>query len=158
MDFKFFTLETLVIQTIILFIILWVLNKYLFKPYLKYLDDFEEKQKKIENDYKNIDNLLAEAEKQKEEIINEARQTSKEIVSNAENLAKKKKEEILMKAEEDSKAIIESWKAEVEKEKLHMLDQVKDKLTGLVLKFNEKLFSSEKVNKDFVEKELSQIK
>jgi hypothetical protein len=39
-----------------------------------------------------------------------------------------------------------------------MLDQVKDKLTWLVLKFNEKLFSSEKVNKDFVEKELSQIK
>jgi F0F1-type ATP synthase membrane subunit b/b' len=91
-------------------------------------------------------------------LISEARATSKEIVSNAEELAKKKKEEILAWAENDSKAIIESGKAEVEKEKLHMLDQVKEKLTWLVLKFNEKLFSSEKVNKDFVEKELSQIK
>jgi F0F1-type ATP synthase membrane subunit b/b' len=41
MDLKFFTVETLVIQTIILFIVLWVLNKYLFKPYLQYLDEFE---------------------------------------------------------------------------------------------------------------------
>jgi F-type H+-transporting ATPase subunit b len=108
MDLTFFTVETLVLQTIILGIILWVLHNFLFKPYLKYLDEFEEKQKKIEDDYKNIDNLLLEAEEKKQAIISEARTTSKEIVANAEELAKKKKEEILASAENDAKAIIES--------------------------------------------------
>ncbi len=155
---EFFNPATLIMQSIILLIILWVLHRYLFKPYLKYLDDFEEKQKIIEDNYKDADKILAKAEKKKQELIEQARATSKEIVSNAEELAKNKKEEILSSAENDAKAIIESWKAEVEKEKLHMLEQVKGKIVGLVLKLNEKLFSSEKVNKDFVEKELSQIK
>jgi vacuolar-type H+-ATPase subunit H len=42
-----------------------------------------------------MDNLLLEAEEKKNALISEARATSKEIVSNAEELAKKKKEEIL---------------------------------------------------------------
>jgi hypothetical protein len=39
-----------------------------------------------------------------------------------------------------------------------MLNWVKSKLTGLILKFNKKLFWEEKLNKDFVEKELASIK
>jgi hypothetical protein len=39
-----------------------------------------------------------------------------------------------------------------------MLTGVKSKLTDLVLKFNKKLFWEEKLNKDFVEKQLANIK
>jgi hypothetical protein len=39
-----------------------------------------------------------------------------------------------------------------------MLNGVKSKLTDLILKFNKKLFGEEKLNKDFVEKELANIK
>jgi len=39
-----------------------------------------------------------------------------------------------------------------------MLNGVKTKLTWLILKFNRKLFWEEKLNKEFVEKELSSIK
>jgi hypothetical protein len=39
-----------------------------------------------------------------------------------------------------------------------MLNGVKTKLAGLILKFNKKLFWEEKLNKEFVEKELSSIK
>jgi len=158
MDLKFITVETFIVQFIILLFVLWVLNKYLFKPYLAYLDKWEDRQKKLEEDYKNIDKLIKEAEDKKETILSEARQKSDNILSDAEELAKQKKESIIEKAEQEAKTIIESGKNEIEKEKLSMLNWVKSKLTGLILKFNKKLFWEEKLNKDFVEKQLAQIK
>jgi F-type H+-transporting ATPase subunit b len=121
-NFQFFTLETLVVQTIILFVIFWVLNKFLFKPYLSYLDKWEDKQKKLENDYNNIDKLILEAEQKREDILKDAREKASILINDAENLAKSKKESILLKAEDESKAIIKSGKSEIEKEKLSMLD------------------------------------
>jgi F-type H+-transporting ATPase subunit b len=140
MDLKFITVETFVIQFIILLIVLWVLNKFLFKPYLAYLDKWEDNQKKLEDDYNNIDNLISEANKKKENILEDARKQADVLITDAESLAKIKKESMLTKAELEAKAIIESGKNEVEKEKLSMLNGVKSKLTSLVLKFNKKLF------------------
>jgi len=157
-NYEFFTLETLIIQAFILVVIFWVLNKFLFKPYLTYLDKWEDNQKKLEEDYNNIDKLIVNANKQKEDILDEARDRADAIIVDAESLAKMKKESILEKADNEAKSIIESWKNEIEKEKLSMLNGVKSKLTGLVLKFNKKLFWEEKLNKDFVEKELASIK
>ena len=158
MDLKFITVETFVIQFVILLIVLWVLNKFLFKPYLAYLDTWEDKQKKLEQDYNNIDKLIANANEQKEEILGEARNKADSMIKDAEELAKSKRSTILEKADTEAKAIIESGKNEIEKEKLSMLNGVKSKLTGLILKFNKKLFWEEKLNKDFVEKELASIK
>jgi hypothetical protein len=39
-----------------------------------------------------------------------------------------------------------------------MLNSVKSKLIGLILKFNSKLFWEEKISKDYLEKELGNIK
>ena len=158
MDLKFITVETFVIQFVILLIVLWVLNKFLFKPYLAYLDTWEDKQKKLEQDYNNIDKLIANANEQKEGILGEARNKADSMIKDAEELAKSKRSTILEKADTEAKAIIESGKNEIEKEKLSMLNGVKSKLTGLILKFNKKLFWEEKLNKDFVEKELASIK
>lgn len=72
-DLKFVTLQTFIIQFVLLVLVLIVLNKFLFKPYLKYLDEWEEKQKKLEEDYKNIDKLVKDAESQKELILADAR-------------------------------------------------------------------------------------
>ncbi len=158
MDLKFVTIETFIIQLILLVIILWVLNKFLFKPYLSYLDKWEERQEKLEKDYKNIDKLVKDAEKEKEEILKDARNKSNTIISEAENLAKSKKESILLNAENESKSIIESAKKEIEKEKLSMLSQVKTSLTDLILKFNRKLFDKQELNRDFIEQQISHIK
>ena len=158
MDLKFITVETFMLQFVILLIVLWVLNKFLFKPYLAYLDTWEDKQKKLEDDYNNIDKLIANANVQKEEILWEARNKANSMIKDAEDLAKTKKISILEKADLEAKSIVESGKNEIEKEKLSMLNWVKSQLTTLILKFNKKLFGEEKLNKDFVEKELSNIK
>lgn len=156
-DFQFFTLETLVIQLIILSTILWVLNKFIFKPYLKYLDEETEKREKLENDYNNIEKLNKQALENKENILTEARKDWEEIRKNSQELAKKEAQTIREKAEDEAKNIKTSALAEIGKEKESMLSDVKSKSIDLILKFNAKLFDKEKVNKDFIEKELSSL-
>ena len=136
----FVSMDTFIVQFIILLLIIWVLNKFIFVPYLEYLDKWEDKQKKLEEDYKNIDALIAEAKAEKESILEKARKESDEMITDAESIAKNKRNSLIEKAEEDAKAIIKSGKAEIEKEKLSMLADVKSNIIDLVLRFNKKLF------------------
>ena len=154
----FVSMDTFIIQFIILLLIIWVLRKFIFIPYLKYLDKWEEKQKQLEEDYKNIDALIAKAESDKDSILKKARKKSDEIISEAEKIAKNKRNSLLEKAEEEAKWIIDSGRAEIEKEKLSMLADVKSNIVDLVLRFNKKLFWSEKISSEFVEKEIELMK
>ena len=154
----FVSVDTFIIQFIILLLIIWVLRKFIFIPYLKYLDKWEDKQKKLEEDYKNIDALIADANNEKESILKKARKQSDEMISEAEKIAKNKRNTLLEKAENEAKWIINSGRAEIEKEKLSMLSDVKSNIVDLVLRFNKKLFWSEKVSSEFVEKEIELMK
>jgi F-type H+-transporting ATPase subunit b len=118
-------LDALVYQTIILIVILYVLNKFLFQPYLQYLDEYSKKQKKIEEDYKNIDKLVADAESEKKSILEEARKTGDTIISEAESIAAKKKSAIMDKADKEASDLLDASKADIEKERQSMLSQVK---------------------------------
>lgn len=158
MDLKFVTVETFVIQFIILLIVIWVLNKFLFKPYLSYLDEWDLKQKKLEKDFKNIDSIIQEANEKKENILKEARLKWDEIISEAENIWKQKRENIIFRAENDSKDLLESARSEIEKERTFMLGSIRQNVINLVLKLNSKLFKQENVTKDFIEKNLDSIK
>jgi len=158
MDLKFVTIETFVIQFIILILILYVLNKFVFKPYLAYLDEWEEKQKKLEEDYKNIDTLVSDAEKKKEEILKKARAKGDSIVSDLEAIGKTKGEEIVAKAEVDAKNLLETSKLEIEKERLSMMNSLKSGVIDLILKMNSKLFGDEKHTKEYLEKEIQSLK
>lgn len=158
MDLIFVTPETFAIQFVILLLIIWVLNKFVFKPYLAYLDEWDAKQKKLEEDYKNIDKLIKEADEKKENILKEARLKWDDIIKEAESIGKKKREDIIVKAENDAKDLYEGAKSEIEKDRLSMLSSMKSRVTELVVRLNSKLFKQEHVTKDFVEKELESIK
>jgi F0F1-type ATP synthase membrane subunit b/b' len=80
------------------------------------------------------------------------------MISEAEKIAKNKRNTLLEKAENEAKWIINSGRAEIEKEKLSMLWEVKSNIVDLVLRFNKKLFWSEKVSSEFVEKEIELMK
>lgn len=150
----FVQIDALILQTIILVIVLYVLNKFLFQPYLKYLDEYSKKQTKIEEDYRNIDALVAAAEAEKKSILEDARKTSTSIISEAESLASKKRTAMLEKADAEVATRYESGKADLEKERLSMLSWAKAKMVDLVLKLNGKLFWEEKHSRDFLEKSI----
>ncbi len=158
MNLIFINVETFVLQFIILVVILYVLNKFIFKPYLAYLDEETTKQEKLLQDYNNIDALLREAEAKKESILDEARNTAKSMIDEAEGLAKKKWNDIIAKSEIDAKNLLASAENQIEKDRLTMMWQIKSSVVDLIIKFNTKLFGDSKVSKEFVEKELELIK
>ncbi|MFA5917109.1 MAG: F0F1 ATP synthase subunit B [Candidatus Gracilibacteria bacterium] len=158
MDLKFVTPETFAIQFIILILVIWILNKFIFKPYLAYLDELDIKQKKLEGDYKNIDKLVKDAEGKREDILKEARLKGDQIINEAESIGKKKREDIVFRAENDAKDLFESASSEIEKERLFMLNSIRTNVVNLVIKLNSKLFKQENITKDFIEKELDTIK
>ncbi len=158
MDLKFVDPQTFVIQFIILILVIWVLNKFIFKPYLSYLDELDTKQKKLEWDYKNIDKLVKDAEEKKEDILKEARLKWDQIINEAESIWKKKREDIIFRGENDAKDLFESARSEIEKERLFMLNSIRTNVVNLVIKLNSKLFKQENITKDFIEKELDTIK
>ncbi len=156
-DLKFVTVETFVVQFIILCIVLWVLNKFVFKPYLAYLDEWEEKQKKLEEDYKNIETITKDAHLKAEDILVEARKNAEWMIWEAEMIAKKKREEIISKAEVDARDMLDSGRNEVEKERIGMVNSLKSMVVGLMMKLHTKILKDEKLSRDFIEKELEWI-
>ncbi len=158
MDLKFVTIETFVIQFVILILVLYVLNRFVFKPYLAYLDEWEAKQKKLEKDYKNIDTLVSDAEKKKEEILKKARRKGDTIVADLESIGKTKRDDIIAKAESEAKTMMDTSKLEIEKERLSMMNSLKTNVIDLVLKMNEKLFWDEKISKEHLQKEIQSLK
>ncbi len=156
-DLKFVTIETFVIQFVLLIVVLFVLNRFIFQPYLKYLDELEEKQTKLESDYKNIDKLVKDAETKKKKILTDARKEWNSIVEEAKTLGNKSRDTIIEWAEAEAKTLIQSSQVQIEQEKLAMLGSIKSKVIDLSLKLNGKMFENEKASKDFLEKNIDSI-
>ncbi len=157
MDLKFVDPSAFVVQFILIIIILWILNKFLFKPYLTYLDKREKRHKKLEKDYNHIDELIKNANDEKEQILLVAKERWNELIAEAENLAKQKGNDIVADAKEEAKNVMKSSKEEIERERLSMLKDMKLKVVDLALKLNNKLFDEEKASRDYLEKSIDSI-
>lgn len=156
-NLQFVTVETFVIQFIILLIVLWVLNKFVFKPYLAYLDEWEAKQKKVQEDYNNAENILEEKRKQGDSILEKARSKGNAVIEEAEALANSKRDKIITDAESQAREHSELAKAQIEKERQSMLSDIKGNVIDMTLKLNAKLFKDSKASKDFIDKHIDSL-
>ncbi len=157
MNFQFVTLETFVIQFVILLVVLYVLNRFIFTPYLAYLDEWEAKQKEVQENYDNADKILSEKKAQWDKIVSDARAKGNTIIEEAESLAESKKETILAQAEKEVQEQKEVAQAQIEQERQSMLASVKGNIVDTALKLNEKMFQNEKASKDFLEKNIDTL-
>ena len=157
MDLKFVEPSAFVVQFILILTILWVLNKFLFKPYLEYLDKWEERHKKLEKDYNNIDKLIQGANDQKQQILAEAKDKWNELINEAKALAEQKWDGIVSYAKEEANNLMESSKQQIERERLAMMKDMKSKVVDIALKLNAKLFDKEKVSRDYLEKNIDSV-
>lgn len=156
-NLEFVTVETFIIQFVILLVVLWVLNKFVFKPYLAYLDEWEAKQAKVQEDYNNAEAILDEKTKQGDEILEKARQKGNSVIEEAETLAASKKEKILSDAEKQAKETANVAKNQIDKERQSMLSQIKTNVIDMTLRLNGKLFKDEKISKDFIDKHIDSL-
>lgn len=156
-NLQFVTVETFIIQFIILLIVLWVLNKFVFRPYLAYLDEWEAKQAKVKADYDNADAIVAEKTRQGDEILEKARMKWNAVIEEAESLAKTKKDRIISEAEKSASEVKHAAMVDIEKQKDSMLSGVKSQVIDMALKLNGKIFKDQKASKDFLEKHIDSL-
>lgn len=122
-------------------VILFVLNKYLYKPVKNMLD---QREKKINEGLAAAEKNLkaeAEAEKKKKEEISKARREASKILADAKVEAKKQADAVVEKARAEAKKesarIIDSARAAIEEEKKALQTSLKE----LVVKTTEKLLA-----------------
>ena len=144
-------------QLINFWILFFIFKKFLWDNLITLIKERREELNKIWNVEADVKAKMDEAQLQSEKLLSEAKEKILEMEKNAETLVKKNKEKILTEAEQEAKSILIWAKDDIEKERLTMVNSIKSRVIDLSLKLNEKLFDKEKVNKDFMEKEINSI-
>jgi len=147
-----------IIAQIINFLVLFFIFKhFLWNKLVEVIQKRKKDLEKLSNIESDVKVRLEKADSEADKIIEKSRKKALEVEKSSEDLAKKTKEKLIGEAEVQAKSIISSANAEIEKERLSMMNSIKSKIVDLSLKLNEKLFSEEKVNKDFMEKTLGKV-
>lgn len=151
-------LAVILAQFINFWIVFFIFYYFLGKTIVKTI---EERRTQIEN-LDNSDDLvkakIEQAEKEANELLDEARSKALEMQKNADDLSRKDTAKKLKEAEEKAQGIMDSARRDVEKERLSMIDAMKEKVLDLSLKINSKVFDNKDNNKDFISKEVNSIK
>lgn len=132
----------LVAQLVNFGVVLFVMWKWVYRPLLKVMD---ERAKKIEQGLK--DAAAASADRQgagaeKDQIVTAARLQSKEIIEEAERLAKELHGAQVAKARQEVEAVVKQGKTQLQADKAAMLAEAKGELAGLVTAAAEKVIAA----------------
>lgn len=145
-------------QMINFWILFFIFKHFLGEKIVKAIEERRAYIQKFDDADKQVKQTLAAADKQAGELVDEARTKAHKIEADAEELAKANTQKEKQKAAMEAESILGNARADIEKERLSMLNEMKSKIVDLSLKLNEKMFSKESANKDFMEKELEALK
>jgi len=147
------TIPAIIAQLINFWILFFIFKHFLGKKIVESIEEHRGHLKASQAAEVEAQNKMEETEKEAERILEEARTKAAEIEKYATDISKKNSQQIIEKAEKEAEHIIVSGKNDIEKERLSMIESMKDKVVGLSLKLNEKIFGEKSANKDFMEKE-----
>jgi F-type H+-transporting ATPase subunit b len=133
----------LVFQVINFLILLYLLNRFLFKPVLARLDERGAKISKGLEDAEVAarDRELARAER--EAAVSEARKEAAALLANANKIATDTRDEILAKARADAEKVTERAREEINAEKEKAMAQLRAQVADLALEAAGKLVRSD---------------
>lgn len=119
-------------QIINFLILLFILNKLLYKPILGMFDKRRETIEKGLEDAKEADKALAKAEDEAEKIKEKAYQESNEIIANSRKEAEEEAKAILADAHKHGEKIIQNASDEATSLKDSALKEVKGEISSLI--------------------------
>lgn len=131
----------LLAQVVNFAIIVFVLQKLLYKPVLEML---EKRKKKIEEGLAYTAQMQGEMEKldqKKAKVLEAAKKEANEIVAEARKTAKDEEKRILAEAHEAAEAIIAKGRAETEHQKEEMMKDVRKESVDLAVSMARRLLS-----------------
>lgn len=131
----------LVAQLINFAIVFSVLYFFAFKPLVKVMSERSDKIAKSLKDAEEIEQRLGLSLKEKEEIINEAKKQANSIIEEAGQKSEVNRNESVAKAREEIGQVINNEKAKLVREKAETLKEIKKELADLVVLTVEKLLN-----------------
>lgn len=153
-----------IVYAIINFLLLVaILNKFLYKPVTKMLD---ERKNEVVNNLNNAEKAKADAETMREEYmthLQNAKSEAQEIITRANKLGEETKSEIVSQAREEAQKVSVKAQEEIRLEKVKALGELRDEVASLAVMAAEKIISKnikledhEKMVQDFV-KEVGEV-
>lgn len=125
--------KILIAQMVNFAIVLFVLYKFAYKPLLKVMTDRTEKIEKGIKNAEEANKKLQETEKKEKEVLGNARKEAQAIIESAEKTAAKNKEELLNEAKKKSEEIVANTQKQLEEEKKKMMSEIKSEIADLVV-------------------------
>jgi len=150
----------LIAQAVNFAIVFVVLYYFGVKPLLKVLS---ERSEKISGSLKNAEKIARELEdtqKQREDIIKQAKQEAGAILNEVNKQAEARKAEMIVKAKEEISGIVAKTKQDLEREKKDTLKQIKAEAGELVILAAEKVLSAKldkQTDKNYISKIIDTI-
>lgn len=141
---------SLAIQAVNLGIIAYVLNRFVFVPYLAYLDEEAAKRAEIERSHALVAEAEAEARKKADAIVEEAKREGKNIREESKTLAKQEASLIVFEANQEADAVRAKGLSDIESERRALEESLRAKVVSVALKINEKVFGKSEANADLV--------
>lgn len=149
---------SLVIQFINFAIVAFVLRRFFFKPYLKFLDEEAHKRRDLEEKLTKQAHILEEAHNQAANLVDQAkvdaRITATEIVENARTESK----ELVEKAQKDAEVTRTKGFADIESERKSMQTEMKTRVIDIALALNAKIFGDSTKHREFLEAQSGEVK
>jgi F-type H+-transporting ATPase subunit b len=133
----------LAFQVINFLLLLYILNRLLFKPLLARMDERSAKISKGLEDAETAarDRELARAER--EAAVSEARKEAANVIANANKIATDTREEILTRARADAEKVTERAREEITAEKEKAMAELRAQVADLALEAAGKLVRSD---------------
>ena len=137
-------LSSLIIQGINFAIIAFVLRRFFFIPYLKYIDEESQKRKELEEQHAKSTFIVDEAHNQAENIITQSKVNAKMVALEIVDLARNDAKNITKKAQQDADMARSKGFSDIALERKQLEEEMQKKVLDVALSLNKKIFGTEK--------------
>lgn len=150
----------LIAQIFNFLVLLWILNRFLYKPILKL---FKERSSKIEDGIKTAENLkkqAAEAEQRHKQYLDEARKEAHRIIEQATKLGDEEKKKIIEMANEEARKIVDKTMQEINTEKQNIMSEIKKEVGEMVVALSSSMIKKkldETSQRDLIEEAIKEV-
>ncbi|MEK7611698.1 MAG: F0F1 ATP synthase subunit B [Patescibacteria group bacterium] len=132
-------LKFLLAQILNFGILVFVLNKLLYKPLLKMLEDRRKKIAEGLSDADKVKAALANIEKEREDLLKSTRREGFKILEDSRTMAEKEREQILSQAQDEARVALERTRKKLAEEENQVVEKAKERIAQLAVAMTEKL-------------------
>lgn len=140
--------QMMLAQLINFLLLMGVLTFFIYKPFLKVLDQRRHKIKQSMDDAKRIEEEKRLMEEWKKEQMRKMDAEASSFIDSAKQQAESLKREMMASAQKEADSVMEKAKQQMEQEKSKMVSELKAEIGTIVIKLAEKVLEREVSDKD----------